>query len=77
VTQYVNTEALAAWYQSVSSRPWDEDRVLNEVLHQFIQTRKTEFILAAGQSKTGREETYSFQMEHLNCCGADRMIFSF
>ena len=77
MTQYVNTEALAKWYQMVSNEPWDEQRVLNEVFQQFLKTRKEVFVLSPEHTQTGAEESYPFQMQHLNCCGADQMFISF
>lgn len=77
MTQFVNAEALSKWYQSVSKSEWDERQVLDEVFRQFLETRREVFVLPADRTKTGREECYSFRMEHLNCCGADRVIISF
>ncbi len=78
MTQYVNAESFLNWYDSVhaGARPSDQE-VLDQVVRQFQQTRREEFVLPAEQTKSGREERCPFRFEHLNCCGADRVIISF
>lgn len=78
MVQYVNTEAFLSWYDEASSVDrGSEAELLNEVFRQYRETKKEEFTLPAGQSKSGREEHYAYRFEHLNCCGADRIIITF
>ena len=44
---------------------------------QFGQTRREEFELPGDHTKSGKPERYPFRFEHLNCCGADRVIITF
>lgn len=78
MVQYVNTEAFLAWYDEASSVDrGSEVELLNEVFRQYRETKKEEFTLPASQTKSGREEHYPYRFEHLNCCGADRIIITF
>ena len=77
VIQYVNIEALSAWYQSVSKRPWEERYVLEQVFQRSIAHRQEEFILTPAETKSGLEERYPFQVQHINCCGSDQMFIQF
>ncbi len=78
MNQYVNTEPFFQWYSSVTKeKSFSREQVLQQVFLQFSQTRREEFELPAAQTKSGRPERYPFRFEHLNCCGADRIIISF
>ena len=78
MNEYVNTAPFLAWYRSVSrTEPASEEQLLHDVYLQFSQTRREEFELPGDHTKSGQPERYPFRFEHLNCCGADRVIITF
>ncbi len=72
---YVNEDALFAWYEEKTGRKPDKKALLADLAKQYMSTRRSEFILPAEACLNGSEEVYPFRFENLGCCGASTMYF--
>ena len=75
---YVNEDKFFEWYSKSSAAPiFNKDKLLNEVFQQYLKTRRQEFVLLAGNTKSGKDETYSIRFENIGCCGASTYYIYF
>lgn len=68
---YVNDAKFIEWYRSTANPPLlSNAALLSEVTRLYIETRRSEYVLPAEQTVTGREERYPFRCETIGACGA-------
>ena len=78
MANYVNEDQFFNWYESVSKDGIrSKTELLNETLSIFSNTGKACYTLPASKTKTGREESYSYKVENLGCCGASTIYVCF
>ena len=78
MTNYINEENFIAWFTEKSNAPVSSRaKLLDEVLQQYIKTRKNEFVLSADRTKSGTEESYPIKFENIGCCGASTYYIYF
>lgn len=78
MTNYVNEAAFFAWYDAVANGP-DPGRaaLLDDVLRQYRETRREEYVLPPERTRSGREERYPFRYDNVGCCGASTVYLCF
>ena len=68
---YVNEDSFIRWYQSTAKAPQlSPEALLADVFRRYVETKCESYVLAAGQTVTGREERYPFRCETVGACGA-------
>ena len=74
----VNEDAFFRWYSTVSLRGiTSKSALLHEVLQQYRESGREEYVLSASETRSGSEERYPFRFENVGCCGASTMFFYF
>ena len=75
---YVNEDAFFAWYKAAAKREsLAGPALLADVVSQMNITGRQEYILPPSETKSGREERYSYRFENIGCCGASTMYIYF
>ncbi len=74
---YVNEEKFLAWYRSAAKAPLADKEVLDLAAKKCLSERRGHFVIPAGESLSGREESYDFRYENIGCCGASTIYFYF
>lgn len=78
MTNYVNEDKFFEWYGDKANAPiGNKAKLLDEVFQQYLKTRRQEFVLAAGKSKSGKDEAYPIRFENIGCCGASTFYIYF
>lgn len=72
---YINEDSFFLWYEEKTGRKPDKKVLLARLAKQYMDTRKGEFVLPAGECLSGVEERYPFRFENLGCCGASTIYF--
>lgn len=74
---YINVEKLFVWYDSVAKNAQSHDKLLAELTEQYMNTRRSTYVISAGKTVSCKEESYPFRFENIGCCGASTMFFCF
>ena len=77
MVNYVGSEKFMEWYRAAAKDPLKETEVLGRLYAGYCESREPFFTVPAGQSVSGRDESYPFRVENLGCCGASTMFVYF
>lgn len=85
MVNYVNSEKFMAWYTAGAKEPLREAQALEKVYAAYCADcyagrrsgSQGRFVIPAGESVSGKEESYDFRVENIGCCGASTIFVYF
>ncbi len=78
MANYVNEERFLKWYEeNYSGTPAVRNELLEDALAVFVNTGEARYILPPEKTRSGKEESYTYRVENLGCCGASTIFVYF
>ncbi len=78
MNHFVNEAAFFAWYRSVAKKKqFNSMELLNDVVHQYLETERKEYVVPAEKTESGKEESYPFNIDDIGRCGASTVFVYF
>ena len=75
---YVNEEKFFDWYTSVSKTGiGNKSALLAELVSEAGGPGEKTYTVPAAGSVTGRDESYTYKVDNLGCCGASTIYIYF
>ena len=78
MANYINEDSFFKWYDSVSKdKRQDRTALLGEVYADYCKTHKSEYVVPASHSVSGKAEKYEYDCDIVGCCGANTVYIRF